>query len=138
MSQTEATKAAVAEDLTETTRSFVRTVKTAAQRKYTAEEKIRIVLEGFRRGTTVSDLCRREGSQPSHRMETHGENQAPAHSFSSSANNLSSLRLRLGEYPGALHVRTVSDDSVGGFTASAVRFLRRWHTGASLGCRDGF
>ena len=28
------------------------------------EEKIRIVLEGFRREVTVSDLCRREGIKP--------------------------------------------------------------------------
>jgi len=28
------------------------------------EEKIRIVLEGFRRELTVSDLCRREGIKP--------------------------------------------------------------------------
>ena len=61
MSQTETTKAAAAENRTEATRSFVRTVKAAARRKYTPEEKIRIVLEGFRRETTVSDLCRREG-----------------------------------------------------------------------------
>ena len=52
------------EERTETTRSFVRTVKAAARRKYTPEEKIRIVLEGFRRETTVSDLCRREGIKP--------------------------------------------------------------------------
>ena len=45
------------------TRSFVRTVKAAARRKYTPEEKIRIVLEGFRREVTVNDLCRREGTQ---------------------------------------------------------------------------
>jgi transposase len=32
--------------------------------KYTPEEKIRIVLEGFRREVTVSDLCRREGIKP--------------------------------------------------------------------------
>ena len=64
MSQTETTKAAASEDLTETTRSLVRTVKAAARRKYTPEEKIRIVLEGFRRETTISDLCRREGIKP--------------------------------------------------------------------------
>ena len=64
MSQTETAKAAAAEDRTETTRSFVRTVKAAARRKYTPEEKIRIVLEGFRRETTVNDLCRREGIKP--------------------------------------------------------------------------
>ena len=39
-------------------------VKAASRRKYTPEEKIRIVLEGFRREVTVSDLCRREGIKP--------------------------------------------------------------------------
>ena len=39
-------------------------VKAATRRKYTPEEKIRIVLEGFRREVTVSDLCRREGIKP--------------------------------------------------------------------------
>ncbi len=53
-----------AEERTEETRSFVRTVKAASRRKYTPEEKIRIVLEGFRREATVSDLCRREGIKP--------------------------------------------------------------------------
>ena len=64
MSQTETAKAEAAEERTEETRSFVRRVRTAARRKYTAEEKIRIVLEGFRREVTVSDLCRREGIKP--------------------------------------------------------------------------
>ena len=61
MSQTETGKAEAAEERTEETRSFVRRVRTATRRKYTPEEKIRIVLEGFRREVTVSDLCRREG-----------------------------------------------------------------------------
>ena len=64
MSQTETDKSVAAEERTEETRSFVRTVKSAARRKYTPEEKIRIVLEGFRREVTVSDLCRREGIKP--------------------------------------------------------------------------
>ena len=38
--------------------------KAATRRKYTPEEKVRIVLEGFRREVTVSDLCRREGIKP--------------------------------------------------------------------------
>ena len=42
----------------------MRRVRTATRRKYTPEEKIRIVLEGFRREVTVSDLCRREGIKP--------------------------------------------------------------------------
>ena len=64
MSQTETAKAVAAEERTEETRSFVRMVKAASRRKYTPEEKIRIVLEGFRREVTVSDLCRREGIKP--------------------------------------------------------------------------
>ena len=42
----------------------MRQVRAGTRRKYTAEEKIRIVLRGFRRGVTVSDLCRREGIKP--------------------------------------------------------------------------
>ena len=57
-------KAEGVEERTEETRSFVRRVRIATRRKYTPEEKIRIVLEGFRREVTVSDLCRREGIKP--------------------------------------------------------------------------
>jgi transposase len=39
-------------------------VRVAARRKYTPEEKVRIVLEGFRREVAVRDLCRREGIKP--------------------------------------------------------------------------
>ncbi len=53
-----------AEQRTQETRSFLRQVGAATHRKYTSEEQIRIVLEGFRRETTVSDLCRREGIKP--------------------------------------------------------------------------
>jgi len=45
----------------EPVRSFVRRVRSATRRKHTPEEKIRIVLEGFRSEVTVNDLCRREG-----------------------------------------------------------------------------
>ena len=64
MSQTETGKIAAAEERTEAARSFVRRVRADTRRKYTPEEKIRIVLEGFRREVTVSDLCRREGIKP--------------------------------------------------------------------------
>ena len=53
-----------AENRTEETHSFKRSVRRATRRKYTPEEKIRIVLEGFRREATVNDLCRREGINP--------------------------------------------------------------------------
>lgn len=46
------------------TRTFIRQVRAASRRKYTPEEKIRIVLEGFRREVAVSDLCRGEGIRP--------------------------------------------------------------------------
>jgi len=53
-----------AEERTRETRSFMQSVGRATRRRFTPEEKIRIVLEGFRRETTVNDLCRREGINP--------------------------------------------------------------------------
>ena len=64
MTQSSVGKPEAAEERTEQTRSFVRRVRAATRRKYTPEEKIRIVLEGFRREVTVNDLCRREGIKP--------------------------------------------------------------------------
>ena len=46
---------------TSETKQFIRDIKRITRRKFTAEEKIRIVLEGFRRDTPIRDLCRREG-----------------------------------------------------------------------------
>ncbi|MFC1965257.1 transposase [Chloroflexota bacterium] len=39
-------------------------IKRITRRKFTAEEKVRIVLEGFRRDTPIRNLCRREGIRP--------------------------------------------------------------------------
>lgn len=39
----------------------LREIKKATKRRYTAEQKIRIVLEGLRNEITVKELCRREG-----------------------------------------------------------------------------
>lgn len=64
MSQSQVGKSEAAEERTEQTRSFVRRVRAATRRRYTPEEKIRIVLEGFRREVKVNDLCRREGIKP--------------------------------------------------------------------------
>ena len=64
MSKDSQDKADAAEARTQETRSFVQQVRLAARRKYTPEEKIRIVLEGFRREVSVRDLCRREGIKP--------------------------------------------------------------------------
>jgi len=57
-------KADAAEARTRETRGFMQQVRIAARRRYTPEEKIRIVLEGFRREVAVKDLCRREGIKP--------------------------------------------------------------------------
>jgi len=57
-------KTNAAEARTQETRSFMQQVRVAARRKYTPEEKVRIVLEGFRREVAVRDLCRREGIKP--------------------------------------------------------------------------
>ena len=64
MSQTETIKAVAAEERTEEARTFVRRVKAATRHKHTSEEKIRIVLEGFRREVTVNELRRKEGIKP--------------------------------------------------------------------------
>jgi transposase len=39
----------------------VRNIRRKTRRKYTAEEKIRIVLGGLRGDLTIAELCRREG-----------------------------------------------------------------------------
>ena len=49
MSQTEIEQTLAAEERIEEARPSVRRVKTATRHKLTSEEKIRIVLEGFRR-----------------------------------------------------------------------------------------
>jgi transposase len=54
-----------AEARTEETKRLIRNIRSITRRKFTAEEKIRIVLEGFRRDTPIRELCRREGIQPS-------------------------------------------------------------------------
>ena len=53
-----------AEERSQDSRRFVRQVRSATRRKYTPEEKIHIVLQGFRREVTVNELCRREGIKP--------------------------------------------------------------------------
>ena len=42
-------------------RQQIRRAKAVSRRKFSAEEKIRIVMEGIRGDISVSDLCRREG-----------------------------------------------------------------------------
>ena len=46
---------------TETTEQHVPDIRRATRKKYSAEEKIRIVLAGLRGDYSISELCRREG-----------------------------------------------------------------------------
>ncbi len=43
---------------------IVREIKRKTRRKFSAEEKIRIVLDGLRGEETIAELCRREGISP--------------------------------------------------------------------------
>lgn len=65
MTQGASDKFLQAEVRTEETKRFIRGIKRITHRKFTAEEKIRIVLEGFRGDIPIRDLCRREGIRPS-------------------------------------------------------------------------
>jgi len=44
--------------------SIVRDIKRNTRKKYNAEEKIRIVLEGLRAEESIAAICRREGIHP--------------------------------------------------------------------------
>ena len=44
--------------------SIVREIKRQTRRKFTAEEKIRIVIDGLRGEAGITDLCRKEGIHP--------------------------------------------------------------------------
>ena len=45
----------------ESSEKTVRDIRRATRRRYSAEEKIRIVLDGLRGEESISELCRREG-----------------------------------------------------------------------------
>ena len=44
--------------------SVVREIRRKTRRRYSTEEKIRIVLEGLKGEESISELCRREGISP--------------------------------------------------------------------------
>jgi transposase-like protein len=41
----------------------IKDIRRATRKQYSAEEKIRIVLDGLRGGETIAELCRREGKE---------------------------------------------------------------------------
>lgn len=44
--------------------SIIKEIKRKTRRKFTSEEKIRIVLEGLQGESSITDVCRREGIHP--------------------------------------------------------------------------
>ena len=44
--------------------AVVREIRRKTRRRYSAEEKIRIVLEGLRAEESIAEICRREGISP--------------------------------------------------------------------------
>ena len=48
----------------QTVEATVWNIRRATRKKYTAEEKVRIVLEGLRGESTIAELCRKEGIHP--------------------------------------------------------------------------
>jgi transposase len=47
-----------------TTEKKVREIRRQTRKKYSAEEKIRIILEGLRGEDSIAELCRKEGIHP--------------------------------------------------------------------------
>ena len=47
--------------MTNDTEKLVKAIQRRTRKKYSAEEKVRIVLEGMRGEESISELCRREG-----------------------------------------------------------------------------
>lgn len=45
----------------QTAESKVKEIRRHTRKKYSAEEKIRIVIEGLRGETSIAELCRKEG-----------------------------------------------------------------------------
>ena len=48
-------------DKKKSSEATVRNIRRKTRKKYSAEEKIRIVLDGLRGETTIAELCRQEG-----------------------------------------------------------------------------
>ena len=46
---------------TESAQTTVRRIRSKTRKKYNAEDKIRIVIEGLRGEMSVAELCRKEG-----------------------------------------------------------------------------
>ena len=53
----------MSEDTSAAVEATVREIRRKTRKKYSAEEKVRIVLEGLRGEEKIAELCRREGTR---------------------------------------------------------------------------
>jgi len=62
---------------------IVRDIKRKTRKRYSSEEKIRIVLEGLRGESSISELCRKEGINPNtyYKWSKDQQEEAPYHSM---------------------------------------------------------
>jgi transposase len=59
-------------------KKVVREIHRRTRRRFSAEEKIRIILEGLRGRTSIAEFCRREGLAPNlYRSSAMDERQEP-------------------------------------------------------------
>ena len=103
----------------------VREIKRRTRRKFSSEEKIRIVLEGLRGEETIAELCRREGISPNlyynwskefleagkRRLQGNTKRQATSTEVTDLRRENSQLKEMLAEL--ALRVRVLKKNEVG-------------------------
>ena len=59
------------------TEKTVKDIRRNTRRKFSTEEKIRIVLDGLRGESSIAELCRREGTDKSTHFAAKSENADP-------------------------------------------------------------
>jgi transposase len=103
----------------------VREIKRKTRRKFSSEEKIRIVLEGLRGEETIAELCRREGISPNlyynwskefleagkRRLQGNTKRQANSTEVTSLRHENSQLKEMLAEM--ALRIRMLKKNEIG-------------------------
>ena len=100
-----------AEERTRCTHACMRSVRRATRRRYTPGEKIRIVLDGFRRELTVNDLYGREGINPANYyswtkefMEAGKERRFPAPLPGRQCRDPARISIEPGRFYGSLRI----------------------------------
>ena len=103
----------------------VREIRRKTRRKFSSEEKIRIVLEGLRGEETIAELCRREGISPNlyynwskefleagkRRLHGNTKRQANSTEVTSLRHENSQLKEMLAEM--ALRIRMLKKNEIG-------------------------